>query len=368
MLLFPAYRSPEPIRYFHPQTISLKPDTVQAYIVDFKDDVDNDTLFQARSKEGCPVLYFRKIKTSVCFDNKCRLLDIVLYWNVTGRYLGYELPKGEFLSKTEHEPFKPAEYTRLNELLADPFSPLANFSYEELVPKPATETPGVDAVSSATAKNVLDYVVEGAVYTTYKLWHIVYGPAQQEVTALTEKRLSPGFLLKILESPDASDKLWALNHIRGYVELTPGLQKVVLDFIDNNQFNRAERAINALSPEALKKDELQLALFGKYETVNYSLKNLIIIKLKEAPRLSDQIKTALAQNLSSTNGELLTNVLDLFKQHQITDPETVRAVAGLLKSENNFLAQKAYNYLKNVNIADQAVVEQVNVYKAQHKL
>ncbi|GAB3267196.1 hypothetical protein GCM10027347_35750 [Larkinella harenae] len=346
----------------------MKPDTVQAYIVDFKDDIDNDTLFQARLREGYPVWYFRKIKTSVCFDNKCRLLDIVVYWNVTGRYLGYELPKGEFLSKTEHEPFKPAEYTRLNELLADPFSPLANFSYEELAPKPATETPGVDAVSSATAKNVLDYVVEGAVYTTYKLWHIVYGPAQQEVTMLTEKRLSPGFLLKILESPDASDKLWALNHIRGHVELTPDLQKTVLSFIDNNQFNRAERAINALSPEALQKDALQLALFEKYESVNYSLKNLIVTKLKEAPHLNDQIKNALVQNLSATNGELLTNVLDLFKKQKVADLETVRAIARLLKHENNFLAQKAYNYLKNANIADQTVAEQVNAYKAQHKL
>ncbi|WP_146624407.1 hypothetical protein [Larkinella arboricola] len=368
MLLFSAYRSQETIRYFQTQTISLQPDTVQAYIVDFKDDVDNDTLFQARSKEGYPVLYFRKIKTSVCFDNKCRLLDIVVYWNVTGRYLGYELPKGEFLSKTEHEPFKPEEYTRLSDLLSDPLSPLANFSYEELVPKPASAAGDLDAVSSATAKNVLDYVVEGAVYTTYKLWHIVYGPAQKEVTDLTEKRLSPGFLLKILESPDASDKLWALNHIRGYVELTPELQNVLLGFIDNNQFNRAERAIHALSPEALKNDALQLALLEKYGRVNYALKNQLITKLKEAPQLSEPLKTALARSLVSANGELLSNTLDLFLHHRVADPETGRIIAGLLQNDNNFLSRKAYTYLKNVKIEDRIVEEQLNAYRVKHNL
>jgi hypothetical protein len=95
-ILFPAYQNGDRIRYFNSQTIQLKPDTVQAFVSNFKDDAGNDTLFQIRSKEGYPVLYFRKIKTSVCFDNKCRLLDIVLFWNVTGRYLGYELRKVNF--------------------------------------------------------------------------------------------------------------------------------------------------------------------------------------------------------------------------------------------------------------------------------
>ncbi|MRS64919.1 hypothetical protein [Larkinella terrae] len=362
------FQSRDRIRYFHAQTILLQPDTVQAFASQFQDDAGNDTLFQIRSKEGYPISYFRKIKTSVCFDNKCRLLDIVLYWNVTGRYLGFELPEGEFLSKTEHEPFKPEEYTRLNDLLADPFSPLANFSYEELVPKTDPAAAGLDAVSSATSKNVLDYVVVGAVYTTYKMWHFVYGSAQKEVISLTEKRLSPGFLLKILESPDSGDKIWALNHIRGQVELTPVLRNTVLSFIDNNRFNLAERAINALSPSELKSDSLQQLLFQKFPQVNYTLKNLIVTKFKDAPQLTKTVKTALAIQLKSTNGELLSNILDLFKQQKVADPETGRIIAGLLRSENNFLAQKAFSFLKSANIDDKQVVEQLNAYKSKHQL
>lgn len=367
-ILFSAFHSRDRIRYFHSQTIQLKPDTVQAFVSQFKDDAGNDTLFQIRSKEGYPVSYFRKIKTSVCFDNKCRLLDIVLYWNVTGRYLGFELPDGEFLSKTEHEPFKPEEYVRLNDLLADPFSPLANFSYEELVPKTDPVTAGIDAVSSATSKNVLDYVVVGAVYTTYKMWHFVYGSAQKEVISLAEKRLSPGFLLKILESSDSGDKIWALNHIRGQVELTPTLRNTVLSFIDNNRFNLAERAINALSPTELKSDSLQQMLFEKFPQSNYALKNLIVTKFKEAPHLNKTVQTALAVDLKSTYGELLSNILDLFKQQKVADPKTGRIIAGLLQSENNFLAQKAFIFLKSANIDDKQVAEQLNAYKSKHHL
>jgi hypothetical protein len=215
---------------------------------------------------------------------------------------------------------------------------------------------------------VLDYVVVGAVYTTYKMWHFVYGAAQKEVVSLTEKRLSPGFLLKILESPDSSDKIWALNHIRGYVELTPELQNTVLSFIDNNRFNLAERAINALSPAELKSDSLQNQLFEKFPKSNYSLKNLIVNKLKEAPFLNESVKTTLANSLKSTNGELLSNTLDLFKIHKVADQETGRIIADLLQSDNNFRSQKAFIYLKNANIDDKFIVEQLYAYKLKHNL
>src|SRR3546814_5039171 len=68
---------------------------------------------------GFPVAYYRKINTDVCFDGKCRMLKVSLYWNVTGRFLGIELPPGEFLSKSDHEPFTLSEYYRMNRRSAE---------------------------------------------------------------------------------------------------------------------------------------------------------------------------------------------------------------------------------------------------------
>ena len=168
-----GFRSDQPTRYFLSRTLPFTPTEVQAFTFDFDDELLDDTLFQTMSKEGFPLSYHRRLKTSVCFDDKCRLLDVAIYWNITGRYLGFELPEKEYLSKTDHEPFTAGEYERLNALLADEQSPLGNMSYEELVPRPYFTVKGIDGVTSATAKNVLDYIVKGAAYTTYKMWHFI---------------------------------------------------------------------------------------------------------------------------------------------------------------------------------------------------
>ena len=95
-------------------------------IIDFKDTISNDTLVEYLSEEQIPVMYSREFLTGVCIDGKCRMLYIELFWNITGRYLGFKLPEGEFLSKTEHVKFNSNEYDKLNQLLADPNSALAN--------------------------------------------------------------------------------------------------------------------------------------------------------------------------------------------------------------------------------------------------
>jgi hypothetical protein len=102
LILVSTYDSAAQSRYFRTPTLPLAAETTVAHVVASQDSIANDTLFQQFSKEGFPVAYFRKIRTSVCFDNKCRLLKVNLYWNPTGRYLGFELEKGEFLSKAEH--------------------------------------------------------------------------------------------------------------------------------------------------------------------------------------------------------------------------------------------------------------------------
>ena len=126
-----------------------------------------DSLFLFRTSDNIPLKYFRNIHTGVCFDNKCRELDIIIYWNITGRYLGFELPEGEYLSKHEHEPFTEHEYKRLNELLTDYSLPLGGISFEKLLKVSESETGLVDGISGATPTEVANIVVKGAAYTTY---------------------------------------------------------------------------------------------------------------------------------------------------------------------------------------------------------
>jgi hypothetical protein len=366
ILMLCAFQNGGKISYFQPITVAHKPDTIKPLYVDFKDSTFNDTLYQIRSKEGYPVSYFRKIQASVCFDNKCRLLDIVLYWNITGRYLGFELPEGEFLSKSDHEPFQPEEYKRLHQILADQESPIANFTYEQIALKPAYKLAGVDAISSPTPPAVAEHVVQGAAYTTYKLWHFVYGPTQQQVRALTRKALTPRLMGEILASPDETDKMWALNHINGEIALSPELSRSILALIDDSNYSLAERAVNAINKSDLRAPALQLLLLDKFYAADYSLKKLLIDKIKEAPELSDQVKNSLAKNLHQLNGEILRRVLDAYKRHHVQDKEILRKVSALLQHENSFISRKAFDFFQQVEVKDQEINTRISKYKLKH--
>ncbi len=368
LLLFQAYLIPDKIRYFHSQTILLAPDKTQAHIIDFKDSLGVDTLFQIRAKEGFPITYFRKIRSNICFDNKCRLLDIVLYWNITGRYLGFELPEGEFLSKTKHEPFNVAEYTSLHEILKDSMSQLRYLPYNAMTPKMDVKSSLVDAVASPTAPEISELVVKGAAYTTYKLWHFVYGITQIEVEKLTMKELSASLLIKILESSSLTDKIWAINRSGNFLINNLELQTKLFEMVNNKDYNLAERVLHVVNFKEKPSDNLQLLLVKKLAESNYSIKKLILDKLKEAPQLNSQTVTDLAHQLKFLNGELVGNVLAIFKKNQVNDVEIGLLVAHLLENNNNFISEKAYSFLKNMSVSDRVIEAQLIKYKSRRDL
>jgi len=363
IFILPFLQEPEKKKYTQPSTIPFDEDSLQSYMVDYVDTLSGETLHQVKTKEGMPLYYFSNIKTGVCFDNKCRPLDIIVYWNITGRYLGFELPDEEFLSKYDHEPFTTAEYNRLNTLLADSLLPLGDVSFEELIQQSATNDNHVDGVSGATSKEVLDFVVEGAAYTTHKLWNIIYGSSQDLVISLTEKELTPGFIALILNSPDLSDKIWALHRIDASIEIEAKLENSLMEIIGSDDFFLAYTAINAIQPAHLKSDTLQISLFSKYEDVNHGLKKLIVEKLKEAPKISTEVIKMSWKVLDHINGQQLGTILELYDKHSIHDIETCRWVASLLADDNSFISQKAYNYLSGLDIKDDTIIEALNKYR-----
>src|SRR5690554_6410735 len=269
-----SFQNTGSISYFQTPTIMAETDTVVPY-PSMTDGV-RDIFYQVRSAKGLPLAYYKEIYTGVCFDNECRMLDIVLYWNITGRYLGFELPEGEFLSKSDHEAFSENEYERLHGLLADLLSPLGMYTYNELAPKPPVEEDDVDGITSATSKDILEYVVEGAAFTTYTLRTLVYGPIQDEVKSLTRQALSEDLVLKILQSPDISDKIWALGEVRSNFPLSPRLRDAVFEYINNESYSLAERAIDAIDGDELESDTLQMLLLEKFYATDYGLKKLIL--------------------------------------------------------------------------------------------
>lgn len=357
-----SFQNTGSISYFQTPTIMAETDTVVPY-PSMTDGV-RDTLYQVRSAKGLPLAYYKEIYTGVCFNGECRMLDIKLYWNITGRYLGFELPEGEFLSKSDHEPFSQKEYERLHALLADVLSPLGMYAYSELAPKQAAEETEVDGITAATSKDILEYVVEGAAFTTYTLRTIIYGPVQEQVKMLTKELLTEELALKILESPDVGDKLWALGEINGNLSLSPALRDAIFVYINNGNYNLAERAINAISNDALASDTIQMLLLERFFTLDYGIQKLILDKFKEAPHLSTVVRKDLAKNLKEWEGALLSNVLDLYSAQEAFDAETCRLVSDLLQNDNRYISQKAYNFLASSGLNDEEIDQQLARYRA----
>ena len=363
VLILIFFQEKHPIKYMQVATIELSPAGEPSIVVTFKDSVTNETIYLRKTKDNIPLHYFKKVIGEVCYDDECRLLDIVVYWNITGRYLGFELPKGEFLSKYDHDPFSENEYQRLHTLLADSSIPLDAVSFEKLVEQPQIEEGTVDAVSGATSKSVADMVVKGAAYTTYKLWNIVNGPTMDIVSKLTEKHLTPTLIYRILQSPDISDRLWALNRMDTLNVLTPQLEDTLLEIISSDDFYLSYSAINAINVIHLKSVELQQGLFANYPKANHSIQTALLKKLIEAPFLSSEIIQDSRVLLPQLNGQQLNDLLQLYTKHKVHDTKTYSEVTKILKNQNKYISKKAYSFLINIQTDDEFIVERLKAYK-----
>ncbi len=361
-LFFKASGQAVPVRFFNSPLVKEKAVRLSEFTEDFGDSTASDVLYQHLAEDNIPVSYFREIETSVCFDGKCRLLDIMVHWNPVGGYMGFELPEGEFLSKTDHDPFTHAEYLKLHTILSDSLSPLADYTFEELVP--GTGNPNeVDAVSSATLKDLLEYIVPGAAYTTYRLWHLVYGKTTEVVSGLSDQLFSEKFALALLGAGQPSGQMWALNRLERLPDWNEELTAKVLTLAESKNLNVAAAAIAGISGNALNKPAVQAGLLKQVAEGEYALRKTAIRKLNESARLDSSVVSGLTGLIPGLNGDLLGEVLNLFLDKRITDHATLRKVSEVLESNNRYTAGKAFGFLEKVDPADALVKKRMKAYK-----
>ncbi|SHN33232.1 hypothetical protein SAMN04488057_12139 [Cyclobacterium lianum] len=347
------YGETEDIRYFQPATISIA-DSSSLVSIPINDSLYRQEMPRKGGAAGIPVNYYLELHTGVCFDNKCRPLKIRLYWNITGRYLGFELSDGEYLSKQDHEPFVAGEYEQLHELLADPFLPLGNYAFEDLVGHSASDHASVDGLSGATAKDVLAYVVPGAAYTTHKLYQIVHGPVQEQVTALTESGLDPHLFTEILQSTDQSDRTWALERLGLLRELNDLVIDGLVGVLLEDEYFQSYLLLKSITIEQLGSDELQLRIFELIGKVDAGIENLIFDRLAEAAHLNPAVVDHSMENLSQVNGPQLVKLLKLYSAHSIHSARLNEALGRMIPHENGFVERQVLQFLeKHDSIPDQ---------------
>ncbi|WP_157366993.1 hypothetical protein [Algoriphagus vanfongensis] len=305
-----------------------------------------DTLIQHLGRDNIPISYSKNIRTSVCFDNQCRLLVAKVHWNPTGRYLGYSLPEGEFLSKKEHDPFSVQEYERLNSLLADPNLPLGSISYNELVLESQAPLVGIDGVSGATNQDLLAYIVEGAAYTTYKLYQILYGPDRQFIENWTRETLNEAFVIEALKSPEIADQLWLLKVLKGRLSEFPIARQQIAELTKSPNFSLADNALQAFSERDLEDDQITNLLFDLFEMGDYGKRNRILALLESSKTVNTISIKRLSEHVLQLESPFQVRVIRLFEKHKIKNSAFDQAMKQLSQSNNDFVAQEARSYLK----------------------
>ena len=159
-----------------------------------------------------PVGYESTLNMPVCDDKLCANVVLKMNWDLAGNYVSFDTIQGKPLTKFDHKRFTDADYKKLNQILKDRNSILRALDKNDLVDKSIqVKATTVDAVTGATPSTVKNAVVEGAVYSSYTLWHFVFGSIGDSIRANTRRIYSDQIAQQMLQSSNFETQLFALK-------------------------------------------------------------------------------------------------------------------------------------------------------------
>lgn len=159
---------------------------IKKHAIRFKYDNKSHHVDLIESASGVPLYYASEVVTPICEDSICEIVNIRIFWDLSGSYFCYDTIPGYPLTKKNHIPFNNEDYSKLHVLLKDKSSIIKDKDYHDLVINETQyTTSGIDAVSGATSIEVKNAVVNGAVYSSYSLWHLVNGVSAELIKEYT---------------------------------------------------------------------------------------------------------------------------------------------------------------------------------------
>jgi len=344
---------------FHPD----KANRVNKLFFNFNDSIPDDTLKLYFSSDNLPVVFSRDISTAVCFDSLCRFVNLTLYWEVFGKYIGYSIRDGDELTKKEHTLFSQSDYIRLNEILNDSLSALKFYSLDKIIS--AKNAVGkVDGISGATIPNLEPWIVPEAAFTSFTLWHITYGATHDSIVAYTKKNLLfSDLLICALQNNDPFNQIKALEWISATHLSWDQFIEPALNILHSENYNASKQALKFLKKCNLSEEVLQKQMIPLFENDDLRFKNMVIDYVNSSKQLSISAAKEMINLLKSDNYYMVNTVLTLFAKKYHPDYEDQLHLCTLLRSKNINVANRAYNYLFNFSNQSPFIVRQLTHYR-----
>lgn len=349
----------------------FRPDSaanISKVLINFSDSIYDDTLTIYFSATHQPEAFSRNIYTAVCIDSLCRPVDITLYWEVTGKFIGYSLPPGEELTKREHVPFLESDYKRLGEILSDSTSQLGYYSPEEIHPaKQAVKK--TDGITGATLPDLAPWIVPEAAYTSYTIWHLTYGASRDSIINYTKKHLlSNQLLTNILQNKDPYNQIMALRWISESNMNSNQFIEPALTILQSGNYQSSRQALKFLKLSGIDKERLQMESVILLESEEFRIKNLAIDFIRESEKLTRPAAKELMNHINSDNYYLVNVILSLLEKRTNPNSEDQLKLSTLLDSKNENVANRVYYFLLNLPVQSPDLVKQLNRYRRTNKL
>lgn len=262
-----------------------------------------------------PLFYQSNIRTTVCDDEVCEIMYIKLYWDLVGEYVGYDTVAQHPLTKFDHEPFTKKDYDRLHELLNNEGSILKFKQKSELIDKQKVKASDVvDGTTGATALEIKEEVVEGALYSSYTLWHLAYnGAIKNMLSSHTKKLLDKALMVSLLNSDRSGYNLFAYHNFKvndysiykshwlnSLKESIPLTRKYILKNIPDEMWNTAS-----------VQDDV-CAMFNFFDV---NTKTSLFNKLSTSKNISSKSIEYISSYITSMNGNQTRQFLDIIEDN-----------------------------------------------------
>ena len=295
--------------------------------------------------------FFMDVASVVCGDSVCRIDTVRLFWDELGFYQRLLMPPGLDLEKAEGAHFSKADYQKLDSILSSRKSSLKDVFKAEII----DQAPGegqIDAISGAS-KTILhrDAYIQGAVWTSFTLWHWVNGDVFHHIRNITGGEKSLSELKTYLQSADMNKKIFALeqlirkgNHEKATLDLVIAqaatdhypLQKLLIEYVEGTSTENYFSAIQQLM-----------------ESRNERLRILCLTSLMNSKHeIPEQFFCQLIPPITEWNSyqeiNLLFRILDV--QSELS-PALSQQLLNLLTHESFLIARRAYWFLSEQDLS-----------------
>jgi len=311
---------------------------------------------QTRDRRRFPVEYALSFETHVCDTGQCRPVEVTMAWNAAGGFERLECPPGKPLTKKDHEPFTDEDYAKLDRILKDRGSMLRGWTLDFLE-EPAEPAhgggnsiddglaDGVDAVTQPTPVAVQEAVVRDAAYTSWALWHWANGAIVPELRRMTEASCTPEYLQHLLLSDDRRLTDFALDYVIEHHPSDGRFAEGVFHVLGHGERDQIGRSLDFLARAVPDKRRLHAGLIEAFSQRCSAEGILILRRLLDEPDLPAATLEDLTGRLDELPYFPIHLILRALEERRFASEKTISDVAALLKSDDFFIARRAYEHL-----------------------